>query len=517
MLLFIDATYQSCPCPMQSCPKNVLTGPLTGDSKRSNISSIAKDSMPLPPVALALPLEPASATGPPSPARGSAGMPPPPSPAGATYQPPPPAPKQEEPNECNPVEKKRKARVGKAMVRNNIAAIQQNTMLLMCNPNQRSFPGEVKREIESPKEKETEAKKEICSDEDVKTPVEPEIKNIERIPEPNLKKEENLEEKEEGKLEEKVLEELPPVVSTVAENVKVKNMKRKMSTCKDKKSAEESEDSVKKVKLEAKYPNGSYKDLIKKDLNTVKINNGKRKLITEEEDTIKKPSKSKTKKTTKRKLSSTKEEESTPPKRLKQTKPLTASNQQNSKQYSKEKDKNKSEPVLIENKEPQKKSNKKLPVNAKTSKKLAPAILDSLIAKNSIDRTIDNVIIESSVRTNTSALKTVDKCAKTKEPVLNNRKSTNKNGLIKNKTTECRKSVVTRRKSKCKEVPQVVARVPRRSLQMPRWSNGWAWEGEPYEAKVFLNVSRVKRDLTFPIRVRIFKGHMVFDLFVQMS
>lgn len=67
---------------MQSCPKNVLTGPLTGDSKRSNMTSISNDSMPLPSIALVLPSEPASATGPPSPARGSAGMPPPPSPAG---------------------------------------------------------------------------------------------------------------------------------------------------------------------------------------------------------------------------------------------------------------------------------------------------------------------------------------------------------------------------------------------------------------------------------------------------
>ncbi|KAJ9598117.1 hypothetical protein L9F63_026779, partial [Diploptera punctata] len=62
----IYAAYQSCPCPMQSCPKNVHTGPLTGD------------------VALALPLEPPGALGPPSPARGSAGMPPPPSPATAS-------------------------------------------------------------------------------------------------------------------------------------------------------------------------------------------------------------------------------------------------------------------------------------------------------------------------------------------------------------------------------------------------------------------------------------------------
>uniref|UniRef100_A0A1B6D7Y1 BAH domain-containing protein n=1 Tax=Clastoptera arizonana TaxID=38151 RepID=A0A1B6D7Y1_9HEMI len=77
-LTFIDTAYQSCPCPIQSCPKNVHTGPLTGASKGSLKNHQAT---PLPPVALALPLEPTGALGPPSPARGSAGMPPPPSPA----------------------------------------------------------------------------------------------------------------------------------------------------------------------------------------------------------------------------------------------------------------------------------------------------------------------------------------------------------------------------------------------------------------------------------------------------
>ncbi|XP_054264721.1 uncharacterized protein LOC128987739 isoform X2 [Macrosteles quadrilineatus] len=87
--LFIDAAaYQSCPCPMQSCPKNVHTGPLTGVSK----GSMKNQTTPLPPVALALPLEPPGALGPPSPARGSAGMPPPPSPALATARNPPQSP-----------------------------------------------------------------------------------------------------------------------------------------------------------------------------------------------------------------------------------------------------------------------------------------------------------------------------------------------------------------------------------------------------------------------------------------
>ncbi|RZF39762.1 hypothetical protein LSTR_LSTR003423 [Laodelphax striatellus] len=88
-LAFIDGpTYQGCPCPMQSCPKNVYTGPLTGASKGSLKNH--QSTTPLPPVALALPLEPPGAVGPPSPARGSAGMPPPPSPALATARNPNP-------------------------------------------------------------------------------------------------------------------------------------------------------------------------------------------------------------------------------------------------------------------------------------------------------------------------------------------------------------------------------------------------------------------------------------------
>lgn len=82
---------------MQSCPKNVHTGPLTGDGKGPHIttkqqqqpvqeSGTSFHQLHLPPVALALPLEPPGAVGPPSPARGSAGMPPPPSPATASVR-----------------------------------------------------------------------------------------------------------------------------------------------------------------------------------------------------------------------------------------------------------------------------------------------------------------------------------------------------------------------------------------------------------------------------------------------
>ncbi|KAJ8963557.1 hypothetical protein NQ317_002353 [Molorchus minor] len=497
---YINATYQSCPCPMQSCPKNVLTGPLTGDSKRSNILSISKDSMPLPPVALALPLEPASATGPPSPARGSAGMPPPPSPAGATYQPPPPPTKQESQSpeshgqDCN-TEKKRKARVGKAMVRSNM----QNTMLLMCNPT--NYVGVVKREIESPKEKEEEHKKEILSaDEDFKSPVkepeQPSTKNEESpvgvILQPVEPKEEKPMEKENADAltivePERPSQVLQPIVNTVAENVKVKNMKRKLSLSKERVPEPElTPSSRKRQKL------GSYKYLIRKDTNLVKIHNGKRKLMEKslpahQRNGQIRQTKIKLKKSiSKRKISTSKEINN---KRFKLSQPLTASNLNNYKNSSKIKEKTVME--LNKVKEPVKKAAKMpVTVNSKTNNsKSAVAVLDSLFASNNVDRIIESVVSESCMRTTKDSAVKSEKCSGSlKEPIAN-KKSTNKNNGQMNKLkNECKKTGVGRRKSKCKEVvvPQIITR-PRRPSHFPRWSNGWRWEGEPYDAKVFLN------------------------------
>lgn len=473
---------------MQSCPKNGLTGPLTGDSKRSNMTSISKDSMPLPPVALALPLEPNSITGPPSPARGSAGMPPPPSPAGATYQPPPPLTKQESQSPDNPdackLEKKRKARVGKAMVRNNIAAgMQQNTMLLMCNPQNQHYVSTVKREIESPKEKETvEEKRELCSsDEDTKPVTENlpiPLATIEKVvepvdPESNVSQEptvleDNRSQKESKSTEKEscpISEPMQPVVSTVAENVKVKNMKRKLSLTKESKEVETAPSPAKKQKV------GSYKCLIKKETNCIKINNGKRKLIEEhavpEEINQRRRSITSNKPTTKRRLSATKEEPSKRPKITKTVPQVVES---------------------ISSVENQKSS------DAKTVQRSSVVVLDNLLAKNSIDRTIESVVKETSVRTAASIdvdAKTVSKCVKSnKEPSLS-KKSTNNQKTVQAKVkSECKKIEKTR-KSKCNEVlaPQVITKVPRRSLHAPKWSNGWRWEGEPYQSKVFINVS----------------------------
>ncbi|XP_050542854.1 proline-rich protein 36-like [Daktulosphaira vitifoliae] len=72
---YVDPAYHSCPCPMQTCPnpKNVHTGPLTGAVSKGP-KHHSTTVVTLPPVALALPQEPPRALGPPSPARGSAGV-----------------------------------------------------------------------------------------------------------------------------------------------------------------------------------------------------------------------------------------------------------------------------------------------------------------------------------------------------------------------------------------------------------------------------------------------------------
>ncbi|KAF5302252.1 hypothetical protein FQA39_LY10291 [Lamprigera yunnana] len=512
-LPYLSAAYQTCPCPMQSCPKNVHTGPLIGDSKRSgHISSIAKNSLPLPPVALALPLEPVSATGPPSPARGSAGMPPPPSPAGATYQPPPPAPKQEvESLDCKPNEKKRKARVGKNMVRNNIAAhFPENTMLLMCHQplQQRICVTDVKRELESPEEtkicpilKSVVERPEIvlCADVVEEIPKKKEsnvfqLLKVEKHIEPSLTVGVEADEKFDKLTEEE--EEHLPCQKTVAENVKVKNMKRKLSVTKDLEKVDTDTISSKKARIEKLKVNGSYKDLIKKHVPSIKIDNGKRKLNVEGvRRIVTKNSRLQLKKlSAKRKLSPCTEKSSS--KRVKLSKPLIASNLHNSKQNLKlSKGKCFNEIEFSENKEPSQKTTKKLQVNSKNSindKKLAPAILDNLFSKNNVDRTIECVInrySESSRNTHakTEVFKLQEKGKKLRVNVVSIRST---NCTNKSKTIIAKKIGASKRKSKRRsiEVPiQVIQKLPKKLLVLPKWSNGWAWKGDPYQAKVFLN------------------------------
>lgn len=64
--LLCPTAFQGCPCPMQSCPKNVDTGALIGNGKGAPV--VSGPGLSLPPSAL---------VGPPSPARGLAGLAPP--------------------------------------------------------------------------------------------------------------------------------------------------------------------------------------------------------------------------------------------------------------------------------------------------------------------------------------------------------------------------------------------------------------------------------------------------------
>ncbi len=80
-VLFCSVPETSCPCPLQGCQKNVDTGPLTGFISKGPVE---QRSTPLSPVALTLPQEPHDIRSLPSPARGSAGCRPTPSPAIAT-------------------------------------------------------------------------------------------------------------------------------------------------------------------------------------------------------------------------------------------------------------------------------------------------------------------------------------------------------------------------------------------------------------------------------------------------
>lgn len=202
-----------------------------------------------------------------------------------------------------------------------------------------------------------------------------------------------------------------------------------------------------------KTANGSYKDLIKKNTSCVKINNGKRKLTVG--DSPAKTAKTK-KQTQKRKLSPAKEE--TCQKRLKTAKPLVASNLHNAKQNAKEcKEKVVPETELTENKEPPKKT-KKVAVIARTG-----CVVNDSVARTKCNKAGNKTVAK---KNSTKTLKAKVECAAVTKRKYNKKNNTNNN-----------------------VVPQAIAKVPRRSLQCPRWSNGWMWEGEPYEAKVFINVS----------------------------
>lgn len=520
---------------------------------------------------------------------------------------------QQEVVDVKPEEKRRKARVGKAMVRNSIQQSINNgngsTMLLMCNPSngQTALISDVKREVESPEEvRPVEAAKEkncvgedLVVAEDLSTTKEPPVipngqTTVEAFSvqiEPIVIQDVKTEKVSEPPLAVPEVVKSQPVVAptellepcqkTVAENVKVKNMKRKLSfnnnNVDEKKIVEETPSPAKKskqttqVNINNNIPNnGSYKDLIKKGCSTVKINNGKRKLITANGGKLQSklvPSKFPKKRTPIKRKASIPLKDETNSKRVKlNPKPLATNNSKDNGHAAKNNEVKENtfiDTSLIENKEPPR---------AKNGRKIVAEVV-----KTNVDRTIESVVNQhhastSSVRTEKPPTRNRSRDDKTTNIVITNnnvnkrsaavkatkskvtsevvpippvisvsavlpsvipsvesflRPITNPKSLLSVPSTSkaavsalcCEPStskglgtskqlVVRRRKgvpifpssvasgtrslkaSAALAASVIAATIPksgRRSLQQPRWSNGWRWEGEPYQREVFLN------------------------------
>lgn len=332
----------------------------------------------------------------------------------------------------------------------------QSTMLLMCNPAQNY----VKREIESPKDKELHRsaedanipKVDLASEESSKvtstcSEEENQAENHsdsvdsktcckhEEALNPSPEADKNSEVTESPNPLPPKEEPLPPCTATVAENVKVKNMKRKQSQSKEPVPEALKPPPAKKTKI------SSYKDFIRKYSGCFKISNGKKNLVSKR-SRVQSP-KIKIKSSTKKKINASKEQTNN-----RRIRARTA--------------------IKRASLSPKKSISKKKP-NA--SAKTAPKILDNLIAKNTIDRVIDDVITKS-VRTQSETQQ------------LDAKKVGNKTVQVKS-----RRKSTSKRKS---ETSVADLKGPRRLSTLPKWSNGWMWEGESYQSKVFINVSSMR-------------------------
>lgn len=79
------------------------------------------------------------------------------------------------------------------------------------------------------------------------------------------------------------------------------------------------------------------------------------------------------------------------------------------------------------------------------------------------------------------------------EEIMLARRFAKKSGGLKSRTSRSRSKSKSRkfsikkrhRPTRVAEVEEII--VPRKSNSVPRWSNGWTWEGQPFQGKVFLN------------------------------
>ena len=466
-----NTNYQGYPCQLQTFPKNVHTRPLSGNS-----SSNGSNKVHLPPVALALPLEPTNVGNPPSPARGSAGMPP----AGATtYQ-----------TNLSPLLISKLSPSSFHSTSSTVTTAA--SMLPMCHELQKSnssFLSEkltpftnfctsplrespiIKQEVHSPFEKEKEPQ-DLTWHPPITTSTITSTTSICHTTRPTITEVTNTE-----KYQEK--QEIEPVNSN--NNITIDND--------DDEDEDDSSGSnyqkllicAKKVQNSPKPLNkSSYKNLIKKTsiytdspktLTIVSVPDKKRKLITDNSD--KQPSKLK-----KIKVSNT-DFNSSIENTIDKVIDMCRKN-----------DVNEQPAVVVSNSST---SIDQIPIEHKTVPKLIIKIPEKVVqnVSESSPSTVvkledDDVSIKGISNRPKGASSTKSK--KTKKKSKTNPKPKSKSMS----SPKLKKSNKNKVEMADVEEPLPVVKVQKKVLKAPRWSNGWIWQGEPYEAHVFLNVSNIK-------------------------
>lgn len=119
--------------------------------------------------------------------------------------------------------------------------------------------------------------------------------------------------------------------------------------------------------------------------------------------------------------------------------------------------------------------------------------LDELLVNESLSNNNNNILIANNNKVLSNGVTTASTVADAMAtPAIVVRSSTPIGAKApttkKPKSRGCKFSNKKRHRTRhVKEIEEII--VPRRSSAVPRWSNGWQWLGEPYQGKVFLNVS----------------------------
>lgn len=135
-------------------------------------------------------------------------------------------------------------------------------------------------------------------------------------------------------------------------------------------------------------------------------------------------------------------------------------------------------------------------VGKNAKEKMDERKLDELLVNESISNNNNNILIANNNKVHSNGVATTANTitdAMDTAPIVS-RSSTpaGAKGATskKPKSRGCKFSNKKRHRTRhVTEIEEII--LPRRSSAVPRWSNGWQWLGEPFQGKVFLNVSRV--------------------------